>query len=313
MRCPSDGVPETKGIIGIDAHQPHIIEITDLDDDRLLLFSGLRDRSAHHIARGSQLAGRLDEEFIIAEGVFILQTLVETGHTVVAVLTEPARVDEIRELAAGASGSADQLTVFVADRSVLSGIVGYPFHRGVIALARRAVSVDAIELARRSSALVMLENLANHENVGSIFRTVAALGGQQTGIIVNEGCTDPMYRRSVRVSMGHALRQPFAVVDDLVRVIGSLRDEQYLTVALAPASSVMDSPSYVLLGDLSRLLDGRKPALVFGSEAHGLTQEVIDACDRVCSIPMASGVDSLNVNVSVGVVLASFAGSLGIV
>lgn len=257
-----------------------------------------------HVARGTQLAGRLDDGYVVAEGVFILRTLIETRRPVVAVLTEPARASEVVALLRSSQTQTLRCVVYVAQRGVLSGIVGYAFHRGVIAIAARPAPTDPLMLTERSCALVALEDLANHENVGSIVRTVAALGGVRTGIVVNEGCTDPMYRRSVRVSMGHALRQPYAVVRDLADMLASMKHMDVVSIALAPASSVRRAGQHISLDALPAGFGPRKPVLVFGSEAHGLRDRTLDACDHICSIPMAAGVDSLNVNVAVGVVLS---------
>ncbi|MDQ3576738.1 MAG: RNA methyltransferase, partial [Actinomycetota bacterium] len=144
---------------------------------------------------------------------------------------------------------------------------------------------DLAELAERARTLVVLEGVGDHENLGAIFRNAAALGVD--GVLLGPGCSDPLYRRSVRVSMGHVLAVPFASIEPWPEGINWLRDKGFRTLALTPALSA------VPLSDA--VTPGERVALLLGSEGPGLTAATIEAADTAVRIPMSGGVDSLNV------------------
>jgi tRNA G18 (ribose-2'-O)-methylase SpoU len=140
------------------------------------------------------------------------------------------------------------------------------------------------DLIARSRRLVVLEGVGDHENLGALFRNAAAFGVD--GVVIGPGCSDPLYRRSVRVSMGHVLAVPFTTATDWPGTLDMLRDKGFKVLALTPRADA------VALNEVS--LDG-PVALLLGSEGPGLTDQAINAADMAVRIPMAGGVDSLNV------------------
>ncbi|MBY8852408.1 helix-turn-helix domain-containing protein [Saccharothrix sp. MB29] len=155
----------------------------------------------------------------------------------------------------------------------------------VLAAADRAPRPALADLAATATRLAVLEGVGDHENLGSLFRNAAALGVD--GVVLGPGCSDPLYRRSVRVSMGHVLRVPFTHAHDFADGLDTLRDNGFTVAALTPRADA------VSLADAG--LRGRRVAVMLGSEGPGLTDEAIAAADVAVRIPMADGVDSLNV------------------
>jgi tRNA G18 (ribose-2'-O)-methylase SpoU len=165
-------------------------------------------------------------------------------------------------------------------------VVGFHLNRGVLAVADRAAPPDVAALLRRARLVAVLEGVNDHENLGALFRNAAALGVD--AVLLGPRCSDPLYRRSVRVSMGHVLRVPFAELPgswpaslDIVRAAG-LR-----VAALTPAAEAQPLATAALAG--------QRVAVLLGAEGPGLTAEALAAADLRVRIPMATGVDSLNV------------------
>ncbi|GAB3870096.1 RNA methyltransferase [Kibdelosporangium lantanae] len=173
---------------------------------------------------------------------------------------------------------------YVTSAEVMASVVGFHLNRGVLAVADRARPWTLDDLVARSRRLVVLEGVGDHENLGALFRNAAALGVD--GVIIGPGCSDPLYRRSVRVSMGHVLAVPFTTATDWPGTLDVLRDKGFRVLALTPRADAVD------LADVPA--DG-PVALLLGSEGPGLTDQAIKAADMAVRIPMAGGVDSLNV------------------
>jgi tRNA G18 (ribose-2'-O)-methylase SpoU len=173
---------------------------------------------------------------------------------------------------------------YVTSADVMAEVVGFHLNRGVLAVADRARPWTMEDLVARSRRLVVLEGVGDHENLGALFRNAAAFGVD--GVVIGPGCSDPLYRRSVRVSMGHVLAVPFTTATDWPGTLDMLRDKGFKVLALTPRVAA------VALNEVS--LDG-PVALLLGSEGPGLTDQAINAADMAVRIPMAGGVDSLNV------------------
>jgi tRNA G18 (ribose-2'-O)-methylase SpoU len=188
----------------------------------------------------------------------------------------------------------DGVPVYVAARGVMETIVGFDVHRGLLAVGRRQPARDPVELARGCRALVVLEDLANHDNLGSVFRSAAVLGGAGMGVLLSPRCCDPLYRKALRVSMGHALRIPFAVVDDWPGGLGSVAALGFELIALDPASDAER---------IDRTAIPARPALILGAEGPGLSPGVRAMAHRRVVIPQMPGADSLNIGVAAGVAL----------
>ncbi|GAA3219716.1 RNA methyltransferase [Pseudonocardia petroleophila] len=218
---------------------------------------------------------------VIAEGVVVVRRLLASPYLVRSLLGVPRRLDELADDLA-----AIDVPAYAADADTMATAVGFHLNRGVLAVADRAAPVDAAALARTARSLAVLEGVNDHENLGSLFRNAAALGVD--GVLLGPRCADPLYRRSVRVSMGHVLRVPFAdLAGPWPGALDLLRDAGLRVAALTPA------PDAVPLAGAG--LGGRRVAVLLGAEGPGLTDEALAAADLRVRIPMATGVDSLNV------------------
>jgi tRNA G18 (ribose-2'-O)-methylase SpoU len=217
---------------------------------------------------------------VIAEGVLVVRRLIDSPYPVRSLLGVPRRLDELADDLAPLDVPA-----YAADAEVMATAVGFHLNRGVLAVADRPEPGEAAAIARGARVLAVLEGVGDHENLGALFRNAAALGVD--GVLLGPRCSDPLYRRSVRVSMGHVLRVPFATLPgpwpaalDLLRAAG-LR-----VAALTPAAAVPLRAAGLESGPV---------ALLLGAEGAGLTDEALAAADVRVRIPMAPGVDSLNV------------------
>ncbi|TDQ04525.1 tRNA G18 (ribose-2'-O)-methylase SpoU [Labedaea rhizosphaerae] len=250
-----------------------VIEIDDPADDRLADFRDLSTADR----RPDRPGGR---GLVIAEGVVVVERLLASHYPVRALLGVRRRIEALAPLLETVSAPA-----YVATAEVMAQTVGFHLNRGVLAAADRAVPHDAETLVSRANSLAVLEGVGDHENLGSIFRNAAALGVD--GILLGPRCSDPLYRRSVRVSMGHVLAVPFACLPSWPGSLDLLRDKGFRVLALTPA------PDAVLLRDAVR--EPGRYAVLLGSEGPGLTAEAMAAADARVRIPMSGGVDSLNV------------------
>jgi tRNA G18 (ribose-2'-O)-methylase SpoU len=230
---------------------------------------------------------------VIVEGVPAVQRLLASPYRVRAVFGVPGRVAAL-EL-------PDDVPAYEADKWVLSEVIGFRLTRGVLASADRRppADLDALLAGPDPSAprrLAVLEGLNDAENLGSIARSALALGIE--GLLLDPRCADPLYRRSVRVSMGHVLALPFAVLPDWPGDLARLHDAGYLTVALTPADDAFDL----------RDVDARehpRTAVLLGAEGPGLTTEAQAAARVRARIRMRPGVDSLGVAAAAAIAFAS--------
>jgi tRNA G18 (ribose-2'-O)-methylase SpoU len=188
--------------------------------------------------------------------------------------------------------------VYVAEPGVVDSIAGFHVHRGVLALGERTSPMTPMDVAGQARRLLALEDLSNHDNVGGLFRAGAALGCD--GVLLSPRCCDPLYRKSIRVSMGHVLRVPYAHVPDWPAGLEPLRRAGWLVVGLAT------SPGAQGLEALGRLAADREQRVIVmvGAEGPGLTPGALAQADHVVRIPMMPGVDSLNVVVAAGIALS---------
>jgi len=275
-----------------------MIEIHDAKDPRIGVFLNQKDawlKAAHNPSVDSPIseegAGSESGGYFIAEGVLVVDQLIKSRFPVHSVLVTNQRVDSISSVL---DSVPESVPVFCASQQIMDEIVGFPIHRGLLACGLRIPNPDPLELARSSRALVVLEDLSNHDNVGSVFRSVAALGGEGIGVWMSERCCDPLYRKALRVSMGHVLNVPFAIVGSLSERLGELRSMGYTTIALTP-----DNRAFTIDESLEQGIE--KPALLLGAEGAGLSEEALRAADQCVRIPMTFGVDSLNIAVAAAV------------
>lgn len=235
----------------------------------------------------------------IAEGEKVVRLLIlQSRYRVRSLLIAGSRDSLAAELA-GLVGS--DVPVYVADRAVMDEIVGFPIHRGVLASGIREPEPDLASALAGARACLVLESLANHDNVGGIMRVAAALGGADEAgnptcpVLFDRETCDPLYRKAIRVSMGHALRVPFARVDSVPGSLGELARLGFTTVALTTDPG---APSIHALEPIDR------PALLLGAEGPGLSGGAQSLAQVRVRIPMSPGVDSLNVVTAAAVALS---------
>jgi tRNA G18 (ribose-2'-O)-methylase SpoU len=246
--------------------------VDDPDDPRL---DDYRDLTAAD-RRPDRPGGR---GLVIAEGVVVVRRLLSSPYPVRSVLGVPRRLVEL------AAELADvDVPAYATDADTMARVVGFHLNRGVLAVADRAPMPSVSALAAQARVLAVLEAVNDHENLGALFRNAAALGVD--GVLLGPRCADPLYRRSVRVSMGHVLRVPFtALPGPWPASLAALTE--HTIVALTPAADAVPLASAGLAG--------RRVALLLGAEGPGLTDEAQQAAHLRVRIPMTSGVDSLNV------------------
>lgn len=259
-----------------------ISRIRSLSDRRLDPYLRLSER---------QLRSALhpDEALVILESLFVIKLAFERGLDVASVLVDERHLDALERAVPGL-GEKD-VDVLVADRGLMSQVTGFNVTRGYMAAARRPAARGLRDVLEGARSVAVLEGLVDVSNLGAIFRNAAALGVD--GVVLAPECADPFNRRAVRVSMGNVFLVPWAVAPRPWpgALLGELRQRGFDTVAMALDERV------VRLGDPSLGHDA-KTALFFGTEGTGLTRPVLDGVDRTVIIPMARGVDSLNVAAS---------------
>ncbi|MDB5452003.1 MAG: methyltransferase [Caulobacteraceae bacterium] len=254
-----------------------IVRIEDPADPRVAPYHQVRERD---------LVGR--EGLFIAEGQVVLEKAVAAGrHPLVSVLLAEKRVEALAPLLLGLPAD---VPVYAAGQAVLDAIAGFHLHRGILALGRRAdVDAGALLAGLPDKALVVaLVGIANHDNMGGIFRNAAAFGAD--AVLLDPTCCDPLYRKAIRVSVGAALTMPFAEAEDPLAL---LAEAGFEVVALSPRGEVE-------IGDLRPA--GGRTALLLGAEGPGLPDAMMARATSV-RIDMAGGFDSLNVATTSGIVL----------
>ena len=259
-----------------------ISRIKDLSDSRLDPYLRLSERQLRSVLHP-------DEALVILESLFVIKLAFERGLDVVSVLVDERHVDA---LASAVSGLGEKdVDVLVADRGLLSQVTGFNVTRGYMAAARRPAARGLRDVLEGARSVAVLEGLVDVSNLGAIFRNAAALGVD--GVVLAPECADPLNRRAVRVSMGNVFLVPWAVAPRPwpEALLGELRQRGFETVAMALDERAvrMDDPS---------LRKSQGTALFCGTEGTGLTRPVLDGVDRTVIIPMARGVDSLNVAAS---------------
>jgi tRNA G18 (ribose-2'-O)-methylase SpoU len=231
----------------------------------------------------------------VAEGRLVVRRLLEGGRFVTrsVLVTEPAR-----HALAGVLDARPDVPVFVVAQWVINAITGFNIHRGCLAIGERGRPRDVGEVARAAQRLVVLERVANADNVGALIRSAAAFGA---GVLLDPASTDPLYRKAIRTSMGAALQVPFARVAPWPDALLTLRDHGYAIVGLAPrATETMEavaSDMAAVTSDMAAVASGfsRKIAILLGHEGEGLSAAALDACTHRARIAIRPDVDSLNV------------------
>ena len=244
-------------------------DVTDPDDPRLDPYRSLRGRPA-------------DQDTFVVEGVTTLRQALDAGIRLRSALVLPTRTGEVDHL---------DIPVHVATREVFERITGFDVHRGVLAIAERPPEPDVDALLSSCSRVLAVEAVSDSANIGSLFRNAAALGAD--AVVLDPTCCDPLLRRSVRVSIGTVLHVPFVRLHDWP---DGLRERGITLLALTP------DPSATPLAEVAR---PERFALLVGTEGEGLSAAALAAADVRVRIPMARGVDSVNVATAAAIALYS--------
>jgi len=256
-----------------------VVPLSDPADERLADYVSLTDvalRSRHEPARG----------LYIAESSTVLGRALAAGHRPRSVLVSPRWLPDLEAMLTSRDPDGPPVRVYVAEPAVLDSITGFHVHRGALAAMHRPPLPSVASVLAGARRVAVLEDVVDHTNVGAAFRSAAAIGVD--AVLVTPHCADPLYRRSVRVSMGTVFQVPWTRVDPWPDGIGLLREAGFVTAALALSDDSV--PLDALEADPPERL-----ALVLGAEGDGLKPATVAAADLTVRIPMAGGVDSLNV------------------
>ena len=259
----------------------NIIEITDFSDPRLDIYARLTE---------AQLMNRFDPSnaMFIAESPKVIHRALDAGYAPVSLLMEEK---DIEGSARDVIVRCGDIPLFTAPREVLEQLTGYKLTRGVLCAMRRPPLKSVEDVLDGATRIVILENVMNPTNVGAIFRSAAALG--MDAVVLTPGCSDPLYRRSARVSMGTVFQIPWTFIGSEISHwpepgMTRLRQLGFKTAALALRDDTLSIDDPVLA-------QTEKLAVILGSEGDGLVNDTIASCDYTVKIPMYHGVDSLNV------------------
>jgi tRNA G18 (ribose-2'-O)-methylase SpoU len=281
------------------------IPIDSIDDPRVSVFRDVRD---------ADLRGR--DRLFMAESELVLRRLLRTPQRLHSLLLSPLK---LKRLGDALNVLPEDVPVYIAELDLMAEIAGFIVHRGVLAAGHRLspehlslhAALDHLREGPRCTLLIA-EGLTNVDNMGALFRNAAAFGAD--GIVLDPSCCDPLYRKAIRVSMGHVLSVPYALSGRWPDDLATLKRDWGVT--LLAAELVRGAQPLWRLGELVRARGGRlsRIALLLGSEGHGLSAGALAACDAVVQIPMNAergGAPSLNVAVTSAILLYELMRSRG--
>ena len=260
---------------------PELLEITDLSLPELDVYAGQTETQLLHYYEP-------DEGIFIAESPRVIKRALDKGYTPLSFLLERGQVKgQVKEILA----CFENIPVYVAEPEILTGLTGFAMTRGALCAMRRQRLPKAREICTGARRIAVLENVMNPTNVGAIFRSAAALN--MDAVLLTPGCSDPLYRRAIRVSMGTVFQIPWTFLGSRAdewpqQGLKLLREMGFRTAAMALKEDSV-SIRYPRLAEEERL------AIVLGTEGEGLAEDTIADCDYTVRIPMSHGVDSLNV------------------
>lgn len=271
---------------------PPLIRIEDAADDRIAGYRDIRERD---------LIGRTGR--FVAEGTVVLRLLIDAhvaggafaAESLLLLENRISGLDDILERV------PDDVPVYVASRETMNAIAGFDIHRGILALGRRRATPTIADIVDRlpTSALVVAAcGIANHDNIGAIFRNAAAFGAD--AVLLDETCCDPLYRKALRVSVGSVLKIPFARQGSIDAMLTALAGRDFDIWGLSPTG----------ITDIRQIRPATRLALLTGTEGEGLPPEVMKAI-HTARIPQAPGLDSLNAGTATGIALFEMASAMG--
>ena len=255
-----------------------VVTVNDPLDPRLGDYRNLSDAELLH-----------HHGIFVAEGRLVVRRLLTSSRFAAksVLVTQPA-YEALSDLL-----DTCDLPVHLASQEILNGVTGFNIHRGCLAIGYRGSQIDWRDLAG-VARIVLLERVGNADNVGAIFRNTAAFSG--AAVLLDTASTDPLYRKAIRTSMGVALSVPFARLEPWPQALHTLRSLGITLIGLATDGSES-------IAAVAQRASGQRIALLLGHEGDGLTPQARDACDYLARIPMAPGVDSLNVATAAAVAL----------
>lgn len=268
-----------------------LIHIDDPSDPRIGAYCDIRERD---------LVGRTSR--FIAEGTVVLRLLVEAHASrgdfeAESLMVLENRIGGLSEIIARMPAD---IPVYVTSRTVMNAVAGFDIHRGVLALGRRRnpPDMEALLAAMPDTALVVAAcGIANHDNIGAIFRNAAAFGAD--AVLLDDTCCDPLYRKALRVSVGSVLRVPYARKGSIEAMLSALSKKGFQLWGLSPAGAA----------DIRHIEPASRLALLTGTEGEGLPQPILRSI-RTASIPQAPGLDSLNAGTATGIALFAMASAM---
>jgi tRNA G18 (ribose-2'-O)-methylase SpoU len=252
-----------------------VCDITDPDDARLDDF-----RDLNSVDRRPDLPS--GKGLVIAEGVLVVQRMLASRFVPLAFLGTDRKLAELKAELVGSAAPYYRVSA-----EVMARVVGFHLNRGVLAAARRPPELSVAQVVDRARTVVVLEGVNDHENLGAIFRNAAGLNVD--AVVFGSGCADPLYRRAVRVSMGHVLLIPFARATGWPADLNTLRQQGFRSLALTPHVDATQ------LSVAMAAVRGERVAVLVGAEGPGLSHATMRASDMRVRIPMSRGTDSLNV------------------
>ena len=249
-----------------------IEHVTDPADPRLADYVSLRDVEL-------RTSVEAEHGLFLAEGEKVVRRAVESGFAVRSFLMAPRWMDPLADVLDLADAPC-----YVAPAELIESVTGFHVHRGALASLRRLPLPGVSDLVATASRVVVLEDLVDHANVGAVFRAAAALG--MDAVLLSPRCADPLYRRSVKVSMGAVFSVPYTRMTRWYDGLDELRQAGFLILALTPAAEAVA---------LDEVVTPERFAVVMGNEGQGLSKRWLSDADVRVRIPMRAGVDSLNV------------------
>lgn len=251
---------------------PEIIQLTNISVPELDIYARLNEAQLLHYFEP-------EEGIFIAESPKVIERALDAGYEPISMLMEKRHIDgEAKDIIARCD-----VPIYTADEEILTGITGFKLTRGALCALRRKPLPAVEDICDGARRIAVLENVMNPTNVGAIFRSAAALG--MDAVLLTEGCSDPLYRRAERVSMGTVFQVKWTYFDGDMSMLKQL--------GFATAAMALDDNS-VSISD-PKLASEKRLAIVLGTEGDGLAPKTISDCDYTVKIPMSHGVDSLNV------------------
>jgi len=258
----------------------HIEQVLDPTDARVAGYRNLTDVAL-------RTRSEIQDGVFIAESASVIERAISAGYQPMSVLMEDKWLERMTPILT----PAGDFPVYVGDRTVLESITGFHVHRGALALIRRRTLPSVESVIDNATRLIVTEDIVDHTNLGAIIRSAAGLGFD--GFLVTPRCADPLYRRSVRVSMGTVFDLPWTRLTSWPGDLALLREAGFTIAAITPDSTAVP---------IDRFDVPAKVAVIVGTEGDGLSTQALNEADVALAIPMRRGVDSLNVAAAAAVV-----------